>query len=146
MADLRQGPPPRYRVVERDRRLIVLDTLTDTPRGQPVAPPPTATRSWLPQRISFDGSAELTTHPCYDDKGPRTIRLDPGSITLLGRLGLGAAVLAFVIIVAAAVTNAWVLIPAALLWNGNVRTRLRAAATRWFDRVAREASRPLPSG
>lgn len=140
MADLRQPPPPRWRVVERDRKLVVLDSRTgQTVTAAPAAAPASApARSWLPQQIQFDGSAELTTHRFYDDKAPRTLRLDPGSAATLGRLkltGIGAILL----IALLAIAWPWLLLPIFFLWNNTVRSRLRAAATKWLDRVEREA-------
>ncbi len=136
MADLRQPPPPRWRVVERDRKLVVIDTRTgESPASSGAAAP---APSWLPKQIQFDGSAELTTHPFYDAQGPRTIRLDPGSAATIGWLRLAAIGLAFGAIVIA-IASPWLLLPTIALGDRRLRARVRQAATAWLNRVEREA-------
>lgn len=79
------APPSRYRVVERGRRLVVIDNLTGQPatRDTPVR----AAQSLMPARRPIEaaapsgvddriGAAVLTTSRLYDAKGPRRIRLD----------------------------------------------------------------------
>lgn len=126
-------------MVERDRRLVVIDTTTgqtaqrDRSPIDPGADPP---RRWLPSQTRFDGTAELTTHPWYDDRGPRTLRLAPDGVLTLGRLKLVAAVIAFMLIVFA-LTSPWLLLPLAfVIGNAAVRRHLRAGVTRWLDRIA----------
>lgn len=135
------GPPPtRYRVVERDRRLIVIDTQTGAPANGEAAPPP-AKRALpsLPDRTSFDGRATLVTHPLYDDKGPRELVLDPTASTILNRAGLIALVLAMVLVVAV-ISFPPLLILTVFLLNPQPRRRLRAAITRWLDRYDASSS------
>lgn len=130
-------PPPRYRIVERDRRLEVIDT-----RG--AAPDKRATRLPAlplpkPRRTGFDGRAELTTHPFYDDNGPRTMMLDPGSAAMIGHAKL-AAIVAVMAVVIVAIWMPWLIaLPFALLADG-VRKPVRAGITRWLDVVQRENS------
>lgn len=95
------APPGRYKVVERGRRLVVIDTLT----GQPAAremPAPVETRT-----TRAGGAAVFTTSPIYDLKGPRRIAKSD-SLT-----NLAAGMLAAVAIAGAVMTIAF---PA--LWIG----------------------------
>ncbi|WP_097062800.1 hypothetical protein [Sphingomonas guangdongensis] len=133
-------PPSRYRVVERDRRLVVIDTRTGQPASGEAAPLP-AKRALpsLPDRTSFDGRATLVTHPLYDDKGPRELVLDPAASTMLGRAGLVLAVAAIATVIAA-VAFPPLLILVVLLLNPQPRRRLRAAITRWLDRYDASSS------
>ena len=125
-------PPPRYRIVERDRRLEVIDTHRDAPDGsarRPALPLP------RPRRTGFDGRAELTTHQFYDDKGPRTLVLDPGSAAMI-RYARAAATAG---VIAAIWMPCLLALPFALFADG-VRKPLRAGITRWLDVVQRENS------
>jgi len=83
-------PPSRYRVVERGRRLEVIDTRTEG-AGQ--------TRRevlrGLPNKTRFDGTREWTTQRWYDANGPRRVRLEPVGVQMLG-YGVIAAVVAIV--------------------------------------------------
>ena len=122
-------------MVERDRRLVVVDTrLGDAPAASGGRGP-----SLLPRQIQFNGSAELTTRAFYDERAPRTIRLDPGSATVVRWLkpaaGVGIGLAALL-----AMANPWLLAPLLALADGRVRARLRRATTTWLDRVEREAS------
>ena len=113
-------PPSRYRVVERGRRLEVIDTLS----GEAAAP---AGRSPIDART-------LVTHRLYDDKAPRSLRLDEGSAAEIGRAKLiaGGVVVAIVVV---ALAMPWLLIvPAIALFQPKVRGQLRAGITRWLDR------------
>ncbi len=106
-------PPTRFRVVERGRRLEVIDTATgqalgSKPRPTPAAPAagarrddtpllldrvldrpaderaaPERTRGGLPRVTRFDGSLSVTTRAFYDDRAPRTVTLDPARATML---------------------------------------------------------------
>lgn len=141
-------PPSRYRVVERGRRLVVIDRTTGMEAsrapeangaGVAEAAPHRRSLPALPRQVSFDGSSELTTHPLYDAKAPRTIRLDPGSAAVVGRVKAGAIVLALIAITAAMAQPALLAI-LAIFANKQLRTRVRCFTTRWLDRVEAEAN------
>jgi len=102
---------------------------------------PRSLRTLLPKgpvATKFDGSARLTTHRFYDEKGPRTIDLDPGSAAIVGRVRLGAivAALAFVVLVIAA---PWVLVLPFVLGQKKIREPVRDWITRWLDGVERRS-------
>ena len=144
-----KAPPPRYQVIERGRRLIVIDRRTGEPASRPPRSGPRSDgaktgqprRSLpsLPVRTRFDGGATLTTHPLYDEKAPRTIRLDPGSAASLGRVRIIALCLAVMVVVAIVAQPALIVL-AAVLAGKPVRAAIRRHATRWLDRVEAEAS------
>jgi hypothetical protein len=105
-------PPTRFRVVERGRRLEVIDTMTgqavtSKPRSNPPMSSAGARRndtpllldrivdrsadvraterkaSGLPGAIRFDGTVSFTTRAFYDDRAPRTVTLNPARATML---------------------------------------------------------------
>jgi len=123
-------PPSRYRIVERDRRLVVIDTWQDGTQ-----PPDTPQHPNSPfRRIAFDGRATLTTHALYDSKGPRTIMLDPGSAATLKGIRIALILAVPAIAIAAWFAPILIVAPIVLLQRG-ARARLRAAATAWLDRA-----------
>ena len=132
-----EAPPPRYRVVERGRRLEVIDT-----RRPGMAAPPADPRRRvpipvaLPRRTAFDGSAQVVTTALYDDKAPRTIALDPASATIVRWAWIGAVVLAGAYVVSV-VFAPWLLVAVPLLVDKRVRQPVRGAITRWLDKVER---------
>lgn len=94
-------PPTRYRVVERGRRLEVIDTQagqapparrTETPRPMDGKAP----RFKLPEKLRFDGGGAWTTNGFYDAKGPRTLTLDPGAMQKLRYAGGGLVAIVIV--------------------------------------------------
>jgi hypothetical protein len=121
-------PPSRWKVVERGRRLVVIDTLSGEEAGPSpaVAPPSTM--------ISADKGSVLTTRAWYDVKGPRTIALDARAVALLGRART-AVVIGLAIWVVIGVTMPLLFAPLLALGQVQVRGRLRDAATRFIDRL-----------
>ena len=76
------APPTRYRVVERGRRLVVIDTLTGQPatrelavhESKAVAPATRPVEASAPSAVDDrSGHAVLTTSRFYDLKAPRRI-------------------------------------------------------------------------
>ena len=116
-------PPTRFRVVERGRRLEVIDTAT----GQSIAGKPRSARagssigatredtplmldqvvgrtsvprskpvpqpSALPHATRLDGTVSFTTRAFYDDRAPRTVTLDPARAKLVRAAAFAALVL-----------------------------------------------------
>ena len=133
-------PPPRYRIVERGRRLEVIDTLDGRSIGTAPVDPAGSDRARfalpaLPRRTRFDGSADLTTSRFYDDKGPRLVKLDTVAAAQLGWAKTITIALLFVYVVAI-IWQPWLIAAPLLLLQDGVRKPLRAAITRWLDRVA----------
>ena len=159
-------PPTRFRVVERGRRLEVIDTATGRtvggePRATPAAPvgsgrrddpplllgrtvggrTPTARKpGGLPHATRFDGTVSFTTRAFYDDRAPRTVMLDPARATTLRWAGF-ALLLLLIVTPALLLSLTWSSFPllfglAAVAFNPKVRERLRAAVTTLIDRYA----------
>ena len=139
-------PPPRYRVIEKDRRLVVIDRHTDRPvvhgdRASPVASASTSPGLLAPAltKVSFDGTADLVTQAFYDDHGPRTIRLDPNRAAIVERIKLGGIV-AVMAAVLAVIVWPWLLGALALLASKPARTGVKCRITHWLDQAARETA------
>lgn len=136
-----QPPPPRYRIYERNRRLVVIDNWAQGsgPVRSPVtfaeSPPTKPTPVGKLDRIAFDGRTSFTTHPLFDAKGPRTIILDPGSASAIGGIKVGLTVATFALLVIAFIAP-YLLIVLFVLIDRRVREQIRAGATAWLDRVA----------
>ncbi|WP_343527402.1 hypothetical protein [Sphingomonas sp.] len=130
-------PPTRFRVVERGRRLEVIDTQAD--KSVPVrrAEPPRPVsgnmpRLKLPEKMRFDGGGSWATDRFYDAKGPRTLTLDAGAMQKLRYAGAG--LVALVIIWALLAANVPALWGAPLLLiNPKVRQTMRSQMTRFID-------------
>lgn len=94
-----QPPPSRYKVVEQERRLVVIDTLTGKPatRG---SPPPTEGDATSPPAVARrivdnrGGRPVIATLALYDLNGPRDIVLSEETQRTLTAAGMGAAILA----------------------------------------------------
>ena len=116
-------PPTRFRVVERGRRLEVIDTATeraiggkpgsdragssmtttrkDTPlmldqvvsRASAPLSTPAPQPGALPRAARFDGTVSFTTRTFYDDHAPRTVTLDPARAKLVRGVAFAALVL-----------------------------------------------------
>ena len=131
-------PPPRYRVVERNRRLDVIDTRAGQARTSDASAPRRERRPAI-AKVSFDGTADLMTQRFYDDKAPRSIRLDPGRAATVGRIKVGALVLALAFVVAV-VTMPWLLAIPFALFSEQVRKPIRRRVTAWLDQAERESA------
>lgn len=160
-------PPTRFRVVERGRRLEVIDTATgqavgSKPRSAPAAPSAGGRRNHTPLlfdrvldraadkraaperttggvlRVTREGSVSVTTRAFYDDRGPRTVTLDPARSTIL-RWAAFALLVVLIVTPALLLMLAWSSVPllfalAAVAFNPKVRERLRAGVTSLIDR------------
>ncbi|MBB5711213.1 hypothetical protein [Sphingomonas xinjiangensis] len=140
-----QPPPSRYKVVERGRRLEVIDTRTGERATSHHAPPPlSGGESLFPSMRRLRpsppaaGTAGLdadtfVTKSFYDARAPRTIRINDVTRRRLDGVRFGGA-----IIIALLVAFAFLFWPLALgvfgfLLSDKVRTRLHAASTRFVD-------------
>jgi hypothetical protein len=149
-------PPTRYKVVERGRRLEVIDTLTGQPASSSVplplaggarggdigapardlsAPPipPPSGRGAQPGSAGLD-SGTFVTRRWYDDKAPRTIRMNYSNRARLTNLRYGIAVAVALLVVLAFMFWPFALIlVAAVTLNPKIRTQIRTGITRWID-------------
>jgi hypothetical protein len=147
-------PPPRYKVVERGRRLEVIDTRTGRPASSHGARPATSKRQDdllgirseakgkppLRSPAGLDDGNVFTTKHWYDDKAPRTIRLNYVTRRRLDTLRFGFAIVA-AIGVALSVWW-WPVFPILLMGLAAApksRRNLRAAATRFVDTLDQAA-------
>lgn len=137
-------PPTRYQVVERGRRLIVVDRWNggapvagmpiqqaarlDRPRQRMRAPAPSRNAA-RPEYLSEP--RVLTTQRWFDDKGPRRVRLTEQSRT---SLGIATAVLLMSALVVVAILQ-WFALPVFgfFLLQPGVRGAIRKGATVWLD-------------
>lgn len=86
--------------------------------------------------VAYDGRTELTTHPLFDEKGPRTMLLDPASAATINGIKL-ALISAFAVIVVLAILNPYMLVvPLAVIAQPKLRQRAKRAITAWLDRAA----------
>ena len=149
-------PPPRYRVVERGRRLEVIDTwaaggpppqsITLRPSERPrdlAVPAPGA--SPVTNAARTLGRTGFTTSRLYDDKGPRRIAVDSDGQRQLETARNAAA---FGVALAIVLIFLWwpiLLVLPFLLASRQSRTAARAAVTRWLDKLdqATSASSPI---
>lgn len=149
-----QPPPPRYKVVERGRRLEVIDTRTGKPAGSHAGPAPSERKRQdpllgpsprngeAPRRspAGVDGGTVFTTRRWYDDKAPRTIRLNFTTRKRLDALRFGIAIV--VAITVALSFLWWPVVPVLLVVAGatpKLRVQLRAALTGFIDTLDQAA-------
>jgi hypothetical protein len=127
-------PPTRYRVVEKGRRLVVIDTLTGSPvqehpaSGVPSSPP--VQRS----PAGVDDGSVFTTQPWYDEKAPRTVRLNYAARQQIKNLRFAVAVVVAVLV--ALTFLFWPYFPIllfVLLVQPKLRKQARGGATSWID-------------
>lgn len=125
-----QAPPTRYKVVERGRRLEVIDTWS----GEEVTPlreGPEARRSASPSR---DAPDRFTTRGWYDDKAPRDIKLNFAAKARLTNLRYGIAIAVALLVVLSFLFWPFALVLVfAFVATPRLREQLRAAITRWLD-------------
>ncbi|MBS0283626.1 MAG: hypothetical protein JSS15_04320 [Proteobacteria bacterium] len=131
-----EPPPSRYRVVERGRRLEVIDTrATAAPAAR--SAPATASSSLAgtpPARSSAATGRSLTTMRLYDEKAPRIVRLDAAGAATLGRMRLLALVIAMAWLLATIWQPWFGVLPLFLLARNGLGATIRRRVTRWLDR------------
>ncbi|WP_230482836.1 hypothetical protein [Sphingomonas sp. Leaf21] len=127
-------PPTRFRVVERGRRLEVIDTQAD--KTPPARRPVSADRSkpglQLPEKLRFDGGGRWTTDSWYDARGPRTLTLDAGAMQRLRYAGAGLVALVVIWVLAGSFLPILWGAPMLLL-NPKVRETMRDRLTGFID-------------
>lgn len=126
-----EAPPPRQRVIERDGRLVVIDSGASAPPRSPVSRPRAEGR-WF-ERTSFDGRGVLTTRSWYDLKGPRRLQLDPGSARIARLAPLVVSLVALAAI-GGAVFFPWLLVVIPALIQPKPWKNLRGRITERLDR------------
>lgn len=145
-------PPSRYKVVERDRRLVVIDTLTGKPASAP-GPVPPATRHERPvppsperpvteaepRRIDDRSGAQiLATSRLYDLKAPRQIVMGDRFNEKFGKAIGGWLVGLFFAFSIAFLFFPWLLVlPVFLFFQPKVRAAIRQWITARLDEVER---------
>jgi hypothetical protein len=135
---MRTPPPSRYKVVERGRRLEVIDTRTGKPAAPGIAPSPSGQGGGKPGAGIDDGT--FTTRRWYDAKAPRTIRLNFVTRRRLDSLRFGIAIAVAIWVVLS--VWLWPFVPvftlAALATPGG-RKALRDAVTRFVNSLDQAA-------
>lgn len=140
---MRDAPPTRYKVVERGRRLEVLDTWNNDAPVKPMAgapsPPARLDKAPSPRSVrpgpSPHSPGTLTTSAWYDAQGPRQIALTAaGEAKLKGLKAVGGITAMFA---ALAIWFFWPLMLLAVfaLLRGDARTALRRGAATFIDRI-----------
>lgn len=148
--DVIDAPPGRYKVVERGRRLIVIDTRTGQPATREVTPAvpsmlrPSATpvESSAPRSIDDrSGGTILRTTRFYDLKGPREIVMTQAFSNRLGRALGGLLIAFFAFAVVATLFFPWLwLLPIVALFQPKVHSALRNWITARLDDASQASS------
>lgn len=144
------APPSRYKVVERGRRLIVIDTRTGQPATretkQPGSPAPSTQMSAVIETVTASsvddrsGNAVLVTSRLYDLKGPRRIVISEAAANRMSRGigGIAIGLIAFAIL--AVFFPLLLLLPVALLFQPKARAAFRTWMTARLDEADQAAS------
>jgi hypothetical protein len=140
------APGTRYKVVERGRRLEVIDTWNgDAPVQKyrdPTAPSPrssdagAAVKSMRSARLDQQGRTILNTAAWYDAKGPRTLTLSEQGEANWRALRIFAVVAAIVGVALAYLFWPFFLVVPFILLNGETRKSLRGGATKFLDALS----------
>ncbi|WP_213979617.1 hypothetical protein [Sphingomonas sp. dw_22] len=126
-------PATRYRVVEKGRRLVVIDTLT----GAPVSEHGDGTLPAQPVRRSpagVDDGSVFITRAWYDEKAPRTVRLNYATRQRIKNIRFAIALAAAIFVVLLFLFWPFSLILFAVpLVQPKLHKQARGAVTRWID-------------
>ncbi|RZJ78805.1 MAG: hypothetical protein EON88_33755 [Brevundimonas sp.] len=145
------APRTRYRVVERGRRLEVIDTWNHDAPVRRVADPMPAARHGLEAaakslrtppvqaarapRFDQRGRGLIHTQRWYDDKGPRQIVVTPQGEEKLKGLRIVALVAVLILLVMGYLFWPLLFIVPFLALNEGTRKNLRAASTKFLDEI-----------
>jgi hypothetical protein len=150
-----QPPPSRYKVVERGRRLEVIDTRTGEPASRSIplpraggtrgeigraprdltGPPasPASARGATGESAGIDTDV-FVTRSWFDDKAPRPIRMNFANRQRLLNLRWGAAIaVALLVALSFLFWPLAIMLVIALAAGPKLRAQLRAASTSWLD-------------
>lgn len=144
-------PPSRYKVVERDRRLVVIDTLTGKPASAPGPIPPAERQDHPPSPIERpvtedeprriddrSGAQILTTTRLYDLKAPRQIVMGDRFNEKIGKAIGGWLIALFFAFTIAFLFFPWlIVVPFVLALQPKVRAATRQWITARLDEVER---------
>ena len=150
------APPTRYKIVERGRRLEVIDTWNGnapvrTIRDPEIAVPHSspaprssdanaAVESMRAARLDQQGRAVLNTAAWYDAKGPRTITLNAQGETNLQALRVFAFVLLFIGALLVYLFWPFSLALPFTLMNGETRKKLQNGVAKFLDGLDQAAT------
>lgn len=125
-------PPSRYRVVEKGRRLVVIDTQTGAPVSQhgDGAPPAQPVRR---SPAGVDDGSVFVTQRWYDDRAPRTVRLNYATRQQIKNIRFAIAIAVAVCVVIGFLFWPVLILFAVLLAQPKLHKQARAAVTRWID-------------
>ncbi|MBA17919.1 MAG: hypothetical protein CMN73_16460 [Sphingomonas sp.] len=162
-----EAPPSRYRVIERNRRLEVVDTwnhgrppatprspiprnLGEERRPRDAAPNPGRNAAWQAPRTrssrvspigqDAEGRTLIRTAGWWDAKGPRTVTLRRNAVEEMQPLAALALVAAVVAIIVCLFQPWLFLVLGFALANSTIRERIRAGLAGVIDGVAQEAT------
>ena len=151
------APPSRYKVVERGRRLVVIDTRTGQPATREVNPaaakPPAgpsgnAVIDQVTPRTIDDrsGNAVLVTSRLYDLKGPRRIVISDTASNRMSRAIGGIAIVGIAFVILAVFFPLLLLLPVVLLFQPKARAASRNWMTARVDQADQAPSCSLSAG
>jgi hypothetical protein len=127
-----EAPPPRQRVIERDGRLVVIDSGA-VPRAEPRKAAGATFR-----QTAFDGRGILTTRRWYDDKGPRQLAVDPVT-GKVARAAPAIAAIAVLALIALFIMLPYALAVVPLAVQPKPWRRMKAKVTGYLDKFSAPA-------
>lgn len=143
------APPSRYKVVERGRRLVVIDTRTGQPAvrepmvrapSSPGAPASRPVETMTPSSVDDrSGNAVLVTSRLYDLKGPRRIVISPAASSRMNRGIGGIAIVLIAYAILAVFFPLLLLLPLVLLMQPKTRNGFRQWITARLDEADQAA-------
>lgn len=140
-----EPPPPRYKVVERGRRLEVIDTWNgNAPVGhKPPVPAPVLPASPAAAPLSAPSSPQIdargrrrfTTSGWYDARGPRVLLLDADGERQLDNARAVLVAVAVAIVLLGLLWWPLLIMLAIVAGQPRARNNLRKGAAEWLDSI-----------